>query len=162
MRFTTSGMTTRPERPGLKRRLQLRQNAFGVTDLKDRLVHVAPDQVTREERDQVSQILGTVQSADPCRSRASTCVLRIGQAAAAPSGQRLRVYRHSARSGELGCLASGLLILVVAVLPLEYFVVWFAWDVRYEDVARSHGLLTESDFRSDIDRAARRTMLVAV
>lgn len=65
-----------------------------------------------------------------------------------------------ASRGEIGCLAFGLVVLVVGVLPMEYFVVWAAWDVHYEDVARSHGLVTESDFRPEIDRAAWRTVAV--
>ena len=67
--------------------------------------------------------------------------------------------RSDTSRGELGCLAFGLLVLVVGVLPLEYLAVWVAWDLHYEDVARSQGLVTESDFRSDIDRAAWRTVV---
>ena len=67
--------------------------------------------------------------------------------------------RSDTSRGELGCLAFGLLGLVVGVLPLEYLAVWVAWDLHYEDVARSQGLVTESDFRSDIDRAAWRTVV---
>lgn len=74
--------------------------------------------------------------------------------------QSVPVPRSETSRGQAGCLAFGLLVLVVGVMPLEYVAVWAAWDVHYEDVARSQGLVTESDFRSDIDRAAWRTVVV--
>jgi hypothetical protein len=54
--------------------------------------------------------------------------------------------------------------VVVLWVPLEWFLAYFAWSIHYENVAQAHGILTESDYRPEIERAAGYTVwpLVAV
>ena len=56
-------------------------------------------------------------------------------------------------------MALGVVLLWV---PLEQFLAYFAWSVHYENVAQAHGMLTESDYRREIERAAWHTVWLLV
>ena len=56
-------------------------------------------------------------------------------------------------------MALGVVLLWV---PLELLLAYFAWDVHYEHVAETQGMLTESDYQPEIERAAWHTVWVLV